>query len=198
MSNLEHELLQLDADIGPALENVLLPAALVDKHGVIRWQNTAGAARIGQNVGSPFAAFVAPSDRVVLRDFIARILASGEPAEATLHLLTVEGEYEPREVEASAVPVRGGGAIVAIFGISHNSAPRQSAATRQVDTDLTGRQLEILRLLADGRSTREIASQLYLSETTVRNHVTNLIAALGVHSRLQAVLKAQKSGLLVA
>jgi DNA-binding NarL/FixJ family response regulator len=63
---------------------------------------------------------------------------------------------------------------------------------------LTKRQLEVLRLLADGRSTAEIAAELGLSQTTVRNYVAALLAALGAHSRLQAVVAARKAGLLDA
>jgi len=61
---------------------------------------------------------------------------------------------------------------------------------------LTRRQLEILRLLAVGKTTDDIAIELSLSSTTVRNHIANLLAALGVHSRLQAVLAASKAGLV--
>lgn len=61
---------------------------------------------------------------------------------------------------------------------------------------LTARQLDVLRLLADGKTTTEIAHGLGLSQTTVRNHVARLIAALGVHTRLQAVIAARRAGLL--
>lgn len=61
---------------------------------------------------------------------------------------------------------------------------------------LTKRQRTILRLLAEGRSTAEIASELTLSRATVRNHIAAVIAALGVHTRLQAVMAAQAAGLL--
>ena len=61
---------------------------------------------------------------------------------------------------------------------------------------LTARQLDVLRLLADGKSTGEIAHELNLSQTTVRNHVAGLIAALGVHTRLQAVIAAKRAGML--
>jgi DNA-binding NarL/FixJ family response regulator len=60
---------------------------------------------------------------------------------------------------------------------------------------LTKRQLEVLRLLAEGRSTAEIATELRLSQTTVRNYIANLLVALGVHTRLQAVIAAGKRGL---
>lgn len=61
---------------------------------------------------------------------------------------------------------------------------------------LTRRQLEVLRLLSNGRSTAEIAAELGLSRTTVRNYIANLLGALGVHSRLQAVVAARKAGLI--
>jgi PAS domain S-box-containing protein len=61
---------------------------------------------------------------------------------------------------------------------------------------LTQRQLGVLRLLADGRSTSQIAEELYLSKTTVRNHIARLLANLGVHSRVQAVVVATRLGLI--
>ena len=61
---------------------------------------------------------------------------------------------------------------------------------------LTQRQLEVLRLLAEGMSTAQIADDLGLSRTTVRNYIANVLAALGVHSRLQAVITARKAGIL--
>ena len=61
---------------------------------------------------------------------------------------------------------------------------------------LTQRELEVLRALADGLSNREAAERLYLSEGTVKNHVTNVLAKLGVRDRTQAALRAQALGLL--
>ena len=52
---------------------------------------------------------------------------------------------------------------------------------------LTGREHEILRLLADGSSTSEIASELGISPMTVQSHVKNILAKLGVHSKVEAV-----------
>jgi DNA-binding NarL/FixJ family response regulator len=63
-------------------------------------------------------------------------------------------------------------------------------------TALTRRQVEILRLLGSGKTTDEIADELGLSRTTVRNYIASLLAALGVHTRLQAVLAARRVGLL--
>ncbi|MEZ5101545.1 MAG: LuxR C-terminal-related transcriptional regulator [Thermoleophilia bacterium] len=61
---------------------------------------------------------------------------------------------------------------------------------------LTGRQIEILRLLAATRSTREIANALYLSEATVRNHVGAILQRLGARTRLEAVVEGMRLGLL--
>jgi DNA-binding NarL/FixJ family response regulator len=61
---------------------------------------------------------------------------------------------------------------------------------------LSDRELGVLRLLADGRSNREIAAELFLAEGTVKNHVTNVLAKLGARDRTQAALRARALGLL--
>lgn len=61
---------------------------------------------------------------------------------------------------------------------------------------LTRRELEVLRLLARGAETPEIARELGISSTTVRNHVQHLLEKLGAHTRLQVVSLAQRHGLL--
>ena len=61
---------------------------------------------------------------------------------------------------------------------------------------LSDRELEVLRLLADGHSNREIAASVFLAEGTVKNHVTNVLAKLGARDRTQAALRARALGLL--
>jgi PAS domain S-box-containing protein len=61
---------------------------------------------------------------------------------------------------------------------------------------LTPRQLEVLRMLSEGKSVREIGKELYLSEATVRNHIRALFQALGAHSQLDALAKARGLGIL--
>ncbi len=61
---------------------------------------------------------------------------------------------------------------------------------------LSERELEVLRLLADGRSNREIAATLFLAEGTVKNHVTNVLGKLGARDRTQAALRARALDLL--
>jgi two-component system, NarL family, response regulator LiaR len=61
---------------------------------------------------------------------------------------------------------------------------------------LTGRETEVLQLLAWGRSNKQIASRLYVSEKTVKAHVSSILMKLGVQSRTQAALHAVRSGLV--
>jgi PAS domain S-box-containing protein len=70
-------------------------------------------------------------------------------------------------------------------------------ALRQMLTQtLTPREIEILRLVAAGIATDEIAERLSLARTTVRNHIQNIQTKLGAHSRLEAVVLALKAGLV--
>lgn len=61
---------------------------------------------------------------------------------------------------------------------------------------LSERELAILRYLSRGDSNKEIATALYLSEGTVKNHITNILSKLGVRDRTQAALVARERGLL--
>ncbi len=61
---------------------------------------------------------------------------------------------------------------------------------------LTLRELEVLRVLAEGLSDQEIAERLHVSTGTVRNHFVNIFKKLGVHSRLQALVFAARYGLV--
>jgi PAS domain S-box-containing protein len=66
----------------------------------------------------------------------------------------------------------------------------------QPPTDLTRRELEILRLMAGGANTRAMAEKLHVSPATVRNHVQHILGKLGVHSRLEAAAYATRRGLV--
>jgi two-component system, NarL family, response regulator LiaR len=61
---------------------------------------------------------------------------------------------------------------------------------------LTGRETEVLRLIVQGQSNKEIARDLQIAEDTVKTHVKHILAKLGVQSRTQAVLGAIRLGLV--
>jgi DNA-binding NarL/FixJ family response regulator len=70
---------------------------------------------------------------------------------------------------------------------------------RQMDSQresLTAREKEVLRLMAEGVSSRDIASKLGISYATVRTHIRSLDAKLGVHSKVQAIVKARELALI--
>ena len=71
-------------------------------------------------------------------------------------------------------------------------------ARRPGRAGLTARELQVLGLLAEGLSNREIAQRLVISEKTAERHVANVYLKLGVHSRLQAVRAATARNLLAA
>ena len=61
---------------------------------------------------------------------------------------------------------------------------------------LTSREKEVLRLMAGGISSRDIAQRLGISYTTVRTHIRSLGSKLGVHSKLEAIVKARELALV--
>jgi DNA-binding NarL/FixJ family response regulator len=73
--------------------------------------------------------------------------------------------------------------------------PRPRASEALVEP-LSERETEILRLVAQGASNREIAARLFIAEGTVKNHLTSILGKLGVHDRTQAALRARDLGLV--
>lgn len=75
-------------------------------------------------------------------------------------------------------------------------AEEPAARPQPLVVPLSERELDVLRLLADGRSNREIAAALFLAEGTVKNHVSGVLAKLDARDRTQAALRARALGLL--
>ena len=72
----------------------------------------------------------------------------------------------------------------------------RSDRTQVPSPRLTDRELEVLKLVAQGLNNREIAKQLFISENTVKNHVRNILEKLQLHSRMEAVMYAVREKLL--
>ncbi|MBI2516568.1 MAG: response regulator transcription factor [Opitutae bacterium] len=75
------------------------------------------------------------------------------------------------------------------------SAREGKKVSQPLAEPLSARELDVLRLLAAGRSNKEIGSELHITEGTVKNHMTNVLGKLGVLDRTQAALRARELGL---
>ena len=72
----------------------------------------------------------------------------------------------------------------------------QAVSASESPEELTEREGEVLRLLAQGQSNKQIARNLHIAEKTVKTHVSNILSKLGVQSRTQATLYAIRTGLI--
>ncbi len=106
----------------------------------------------------------------------------------------------PRLVAAMHDVIDGGAAVSPAMGGKLFTALRDllkhSGMMSARVPELTGRELEILGLVGNGKTSREIAEELFISENTVRNHVRNVLDKLGLRSRFEAVTWAQREGLI--
>jgi DNA-binding NarL/FixJ family response regulator len=98
------------------------------------------------------------------------------------------------EVVDAVRVVGNGGSVITPLTIA-SLLSRRRATGSQVER-LTEREKEVIRLMADGTSSREIAGILGISYATVRTHIRSLSSKLGVHSKLEAVVKARELGLV--
>jgi DNA-binding NarL/FixJ family response regulator len=90
-------------------------------------------------------------------------------------------------------------AAITAVDVGERYIPRRVAARladRMLRADLTGRELSILELLAEGSTNKEIAGMLNISDNTVRHHVNNIMEKLQVSDRTEAVATAIRSGVL--
>jgi len=79
-------------------------------------------------------------------------------------------------------------------GVGRSASYGQSVEIRRPLHLLTRRECEVLQMLADGKSNRGIGESLYISEKTVKNHVSNILQKMNVNDRTQAVVAAIKNG----
>lgn len=185
-------LTDLGGNIESALERVRVPAYVIDRDGIIRWVNPAAERIVGDVRGRQMTSVLAPEEKRRGREIFTRnLMGPPEGSDNRGVLLTADGERFTAEL--SAVPLESGGQVIGVFGQIkhiHEEAPPLPHPR------LTPRQGEVLQLLEHGRSTDQIAEELCLSVETVRNHIRNLMQALGVHSRLEAVAVARHDHLI--
>src|SRR5262245_12656690 len=184
--------LGVGGDVEQALSNVCVPSYVLDTTGVVRWINPAAERLLGDVRGHHFTSVVAPEDSRRAQELFARKMLGTAPAtDSSGVLVSTRGARLP--VEISSVPLMSGERVVGVFGLleQHEGSPIAPLP------HLTPRQVEVLRLLEQGRSTKQIAAELHLSTATVRNHIRRLFTALGVHSRLEAVAAARAAAVSI-
>lgn len=141
-----------------------------------------------------------PSTRVVLltssesaKDLLAAVKAgaSGYLTKDTPLPRLVAAMHDVLDGGAALSPAMGGKLFAALRDLlrHHGEAVARSP-------ELTGRELEILGHVSAGKTSKEIAAELFISENTVRNHVRNVLDKLGLKSRFEAVTWAQREGLI--
>lgn len=186
---MDPKLEDIGADIEDALERVRVPAYVVDKTGVIRWENKAALKVFGDVRGKQISSIVAPEEQRRAREIFYRNLM-GPPEGSDNKGVVHDASGERVTVELSAVPLTRDHHVIGVFGqvidIERDAAPPPHPS-------LTPRQTEVLHLLEHGRTTTQIAEELHLSQETVRNHIRGLMNALGAHSRLEAVFLARSA-----
>jgi PAS domain S-box-containing protein len=184
--------LAVGGDVEQALGSVGVPSYVLDTTGVVRWINAAAERLVGDVRGRHFSSVVAPEDGRRARElFLRKVLGTAPATDATGVLVSTAGMRVP--VEISAVPLMNGERVVGVFGLLEERPDDTPTAPHP---HLTPRQVEVLRLLEQGRSTKQIAAELHLSTETVRNHVRNVLRAMGVHSRIEAVAAARRGASL--
>lgn len=169
-----------------ALGAMPVPMWVADRLGRVRWMNVAAMSLVGSRLDSHFSGLIAPEFVADARELYARKLDGRlDYAVQQVSLVTAAG---PAAVELTSVPIRGDEGVVGVITLVRE-APA-STVRRRPKPRLSPRQHQVLELLAQGRSTAEIARQLEISEDTVRNHIRYLLTELRVRTRLEAVVVA--------
>jgi len=171
------------------LQGVHIPCWIVDDDGAFVWANDAFIEMFGDRRGDHYSVFIAPENLESAARHFERTHQDAV-GEDDLKLMLPDGTRIRTEI--STVYLDGIGLCCGAFGIA--GGPLQLLPSANVA--LTPRQAEVLLLLSEGASTDQIASKLFVTPVTVRNHIGHILAQLDVHSRLAAVAKARTLGLI--
>jgi PAS domain S-box-containing protein len=172
------------------LQRVNVPSFIGDADGRIEWLNDAAKAAFGDRAGDLYTTVVAPEDVERVAAEIDRIRSGATSGDYEIDVILRDGRR--RRVEVSSVPIEGNAVCHGVFGVVLRPGARPSVPA---ESPLTPRQQQVLELLASGHSTKQIAASLHLSRETIRNYVRDLLRALGVHSRIEALAEARRRGL---
>jgi DNA-binding NarL/FixJ family response regulator len=148
-----------------------------------------------------------PRCRVVMlttfddEEYVVRALRAGANGYLLKDLPARELADAVRLTHAGVVQFDPAAAARLASALDRSAAPPDRSPARPTvadppDPSLTAREVEVLRLVATGATNREIAERLYLSEGTVKNHVSRVLTRLGLRDRTQAALYARDHGLL--
>ena len=187
------ELRRIAPDLAPSIARLKVPAYILDRNAVVRWMNPAAIEHFGDLRGKRITQIVEREYVTQARqEFAAKMLGTVDSTEASVALRTADGRRVTAEISSTTLMHQG--SIVGVFGLAD---PDETPPERQVESvQLTPRQLAVLRQLAQGHSTTTIAERLGIATETVRNHVRGIIGRLGVHSRLEAVMRAHELELI--
>jgi len=183
---------RLGGDLDLALADVGLPAWILDRGGTVRWENARATELFGPQVGRlGIEAFALESREVFRRERTKKLLGTATTSDYPAVMVLASGRHVP--VEVHTVALRNGGRAVGVFGVAELDG---EPAPPPLVSPLTPRQRQVLQALAAGCSTAQMAETFHLSKETVRNHVRGVLHALGVHSRLEAVVEGRRRGLV--
>jgi PAS domain S-box-containing protein len=172
------------------LQHVNVPSFIGDANGRILWLNDAAKDAFGDRTGESYTDVVASEDAERVAAEIDRMRRGAKASDYEIDVVMRNGRR--RRVEVSSVPIEGDAVCHGIFGVVLRPGRRP---TPHADSPLTPRQQQVLELLVSGQSTRQIAASLHLSRETIRNHIRDLLRALGTHSRVEAIAEARRRGL---
>jgi PAS domain S-box-containing protein len=177
-------------EVTSILQHVNIPSWIVDDEGIFVWVNDAYVELFGDRRGEHYSSTVSPEYLEQVERQFQRKLDGARAIDYEIEGLLLDGRRVRTEI--SAVRLDQTRFCGAVFGMAV-AHPRPATS---VQTRLTPRQLEVLRLLAAGASTDDIARELVVVRETVRNHIRQILFALRAHSRLEAVIKARREGLV--
>jgi DNA-binding CsgD family transcriptional regulator len=193
-ADLVRELRRIAPDLAPSIAKLRVPAYILDRTGTVRWMNLAAIEHFGDLRGMRIGQIVEREFLPLARqEFAAKLLGTAETTEGKVAIRTAHGRSV--EVDISSTQLVEGNSIVGVFGLAGPVADPPLPATGEAPV-LTPRQMDVLRHLAAGHSTSAIAHALGISIDTVRNHVRGVLARLGAHTRLEAVIRAHDLGLV--